>query len=79
MAIMMECDACEHPQLVGLIDNGIGGFPNPHQKCEKCGVAGRYSAPGAKKRLEGEIRNVIVAISNPKDTDLSKLLQKIAP
>lgn len=78
MALMMECDECEHVQSVGIIENGLpGGYPNPHQKCEECGTAGRYSAPGAKKRLEKQIQGIVTAFPDPKEFDAQKQLEKL--
>ncbi|OGL32999.1 hypothetical protein A3F64_03085 [Candidatus Saccharibacteria bacterium RIFCSPHIGHO2_12_FULL_42_8] len=80
MALMMECDECQHVQSVGIIENGLpGGYPNPHQKCEKCGTAGRYSAPGARKRLEEQMQGIVDAIPDPRVFDAQYRLEKLSP
>jgi len=80
MALMMECDECEHVQSVGMIENGLpGGYADPHQKCEKCGTTGRYSAPGAKKRLQEQMQSVIVALTDPKVIEMHKQLATMFP
>lgn len=42
MALRLECSNCLHVQLVGLIDNGLSGFPDPHSRCEGCGQVGTF-------------------------------------
>lgn len=77
---MMECDECECVQSVGIIDNGLpGGYPNPHQKCEECGTPGRYSAPGAKKRLREQMEGIVEALPDPRVFDAQKRLEKLFP
>lgn len=49
MALNQECHHCGHIQLVGLIENGRSGFPDPRARCEKCKRRGTfyYPSPGA--------------------------------
>lgn len=64
MARMMECDECQHVQMVGIIPNGLpAGFPDPHKECEnpECSSVGLYSTPGSNKRMQEQIENMLRA------------------
>lgn len=73
MAVMMECNECGHVQSVGIIDNGIGGFPDPHQACENCGQTGRFSAVGSRNAIEERAAEFVRAFKE-KDEPASKKL-----
>ncbi len=80
MALMMECDECEHVQSVGIIDNGLpGGFPDPYHECEKCGSKGRYSLPGAKKRMKEQIENAVKVLPDLNEMKLHQQLETMFP
>lgn len=62
MARRMECDECQHVQMVGIISNGLpAGFPDPHKKCEnpECNSVGRFSAPGTHEQMQQQVRNMV--------------------
>lgn len=47
MALAYECAKCEHVQVVGQIDHGIGSHADPCAVCEGCGAVGTFHfAPG---------------------------------
>lgn len=76
MALMMECDECDHVQSVGIIDNGLpSGFPDPHHICENCGSKGRYSARGSKKRMKEQIENAMKVLPDLNEMKLHEQLE----
>jgi hypothetical protein len=64
MALMMECAGCLHVQMVAIIPNGRGGFPDPHHTCTQCPSVGRYSLPGAAARRDAQIAELAVALTH---------------
>lgn len=62
MAKNMECSDCEHVQLVGFIENGLSGYPDPHAKCAGCGAVGKFHfLPGAAARRRREAADIAAA------------------
>jgi hypothetical protein len=58
-----ECSACEHVQVVGVIDNGRSGFADPSARCGLCGAVGKFAfAPGAKRQAESQGRRIVALL-----------------
>jgi len=59
MAVTLECDICEHEQLVALIPNGLAGHGDPHAICENCGTTGSFhSFPGSARRTRALVADL---------------------
>lgn len=49
MARNVECHNCGHVQLVGIIENGRSGYPNPKARCRRCLRRGGFRWPAPLK------------------------------
>lgn len=65
MALMMECDACLHAQMVAQLPNGRCGYPDPRRRCERCPSVGHFSLPGAAARLRRDIDELAGGLDRP--------------
>jgi hypothetical protein len=60
MSRAYECSRCHHVQDVGVIDNGRGGFADPHTRCKGCRRKGTFHfAPGWEREQSALIAEIV--------------------
>jgi hypothetical protein len=64
MARAYECSECWLVQMVGVIDNGLSGYADPHVVCKGCGAVGQFHfAPGTCERTSVMVDAIAEAIA----------------
>jgi hypothetical protein len=55
-----ECSECYLVQMVEVIENGLGGFADPHVVCQGCGAIGQFHfAPGTCEKTAKMVEDIL--------------------